>query len=90
LRSLCHLAEKSYYFAGSNSGEKNAYFVKKGKEKGLKIHSYKSGFVSSKFRESRNQNGQLNLKSGQERLKLLKEISIYNAETKGWKSFNFC
>jgi hypothetical protein len=82
LRSLCLLAEeKGYYFIGSNSAGNNAYFVKKGKEKGLKIHSCESGFVASKFRESRNKNGQLNFVSGQDRLNLLKGLSIYNTET---------
>lgn len=82
LRSLCCLAEeKGYYFIGSNSAGNNAYFVKKGKEKGLKIHNCESGFVSSKFRESRDQNGQLDFKSGPDRLKLLKGLSIYNTET---------
>jgi hypothetical protein len=82
LRSLCLLAEeKGYYFIGSNSTGNNAYFVKKGKENGLKIHSCESGFISSKFRESRDQNGQLNFKSGQDRLKLLKGLSIYNTES---------
>ncbi len=82
LRSLCDLAdEKGYYFIGSNSAGNNAYFVKQGKEKDLKIHTCQSGYIRSKFRESRDKNGQLNYLAGSNRLALLKGMPVLNTQT---------
>ena len=58
LKALCILArKKGYIFVGCNSHGNNAYFIKKEKAIGLTELSSESGFVESKFRESRTQDG---------------------------------
>jgi hypothetical protein len=82
LTALCDLAEeKGYYFIGSNSHGNNAYFVRKDKIKGLKTIDAQSGYVESKFRESRDVNGQLTYTSGTDRLKAISGMDIYNTRT---------
>ncbi len=82
LLSYCDLAEvKGYAFIGSNSNGNNAYFVRKDKLKNLQLLSSKEGYIESKFRESRNENGQLNFVVGVDRLKLLEGLEIYNTRT---------
>ncbi|OYU95057.1 MAG: hypothetical protein CFE21_12170 [Bacteroidetes bacterium B1(2017)] len=83
LLSYCDLAEeKGYAFVGSNRAGNNAYFVRKDKLKQLPVLSAEQGYVESKFRESRNQDGQLTFAAGSERLKLLNGLDIYNTRTK--------
>lgn len=80
--SLCDLAEqKGYIFIGTNSAGNNAYFVKKGKEKGLKSLTAKEGYTLSKYRESRDENGKKTLVSGPSRLNVIKGCDIYNTRT---------
>ncbi len=82
LPSLCDLAqEKGYHFIGCNSNGNNAFFVKKDKMKELKPLSAAEGFVSSKFRESRDRLGQLTFLAGPERLQAIKGMEIYNTRT---------
>ncbi|MEO6327857.1 MAG: hypothetical protein ABIO55_02945 [Ginsengibacter sp.] len=82
LLSLCDLAkEKSYLFIGTNSAGNNAYFVKKGKEKGLKILNAEEGYTQSKYRESRNLSGELTYLSGKKRLEEIKGCEVYNTRT---------
>jgi len=82
LLSLCDLAEeKGYAFVGSNSAGNNAYFVKKEalkKVKEVKELSVDEGYVESKFRESRDDEGKLNYLKGENRLNSLKGMPIYN------------
>lgn len=73
--------EKGYAFVGSNSAGNNAYFVRKDKLSGLLPLSSKEGYVASKFRESRDANGNLTYLSGQDRLGLIKGMPIYNTTT---------
>jgi hypothetical protein len=82
LTSLCDLAKsKGYIFIGCNSNGNNAYFVKKDKAKKLKSLTVKQGYVCSKFRESRDINGNLTYISGTDRLKQIKGMKIYNTKT---------
>ena len=77
--SLCDLAEdRGYAFVGCNSAGNNAYFVKKKILKGLKALSVEEGYVESKFRESRDEQGNLNFLGGKDRLNSLKGMPIYN------------
>lgn len=77
--SLCDLAEsKGYAFIGSNSAGNNAYFIKKKLLNDLRPLSAKDGYVESKFRESRNENGSLNFLRGNDRLKSIKGLPVYN------------
>jgi hypothetical protein len=82
LLSYCDLAEeKGYAFIGSNRAGNNAYFVRKDKLKQLPALSAEQGYVASKFRESRNQGGELTFVGGDERLELLRGLEIYNTRT---------
>lgn len=82
LLSICDLAnEKGYCFIGTNSAGNNAYFVKKGKEKNLKALSATEGYTESKYRESRNLNGELTFASGKSRLEIIKGCEVYNTRT---------
>lgn len=82
LLSYCDLAEeKGYAFVGSNRAGNNAYFVRKDKLKQLPTLTAEQGYVASKFRESRNQEGQLTFTGGTDRLKLLNGLEILNTRT---------
>ena len=82
LLSLCDLAtEKGYGFIGCNSNGNNAFFVRNDKLKGLKTLTAEQGFVMSKFRESRNTQGNLTYISGAQRLDVIKGMEIYNTRT---------
>lgn len=79
LLSLCDLAEeKGYSFIGCNSNGNNAYFVRNDKISGLRKLSCSEGFVMSKFRESRDADGNLTYLMGEERLQALSGMKIYN------------
>ena len=82
LLALCDLAdEKGYSFIGSNSAGNNAYFVRKEKIGKFKPVSVAEGYVQSKFRESRDRDGKLDFKRGEERLEVIKGLPIYNTRT---------
>jgi hypothetical protein len=82
LLSLCDLAgEKGYDFIGCNSNGNNAFFVRSDKRKELKPLTAAQGFVNSKFRESRNRQGQLTFLAGPDRLQAIKGMEIYNTRT---------
>jgi hypothetical protein len=77
--SLCDLAEeKGYAFVGSNSAGNNAYFVKKEHLKELKPLTAKEGYVESKFRQSRDENGKLNYLRANKILESIKGMPVYN------------
>lgn len=83
LLSLCDLGgEKGYDFIGCNSNGNNAFFVRRDKRKELKPLTAVQGFVSSKFRESRNRQGQLTFLAGSERLQSIKGMEIFNTRTR--------
>lgn len=80
--SLCDLAEeKGYAFVGSNSAGNNAYFVKKEYLKELKPLTAKEGYVQSKFRQSRDINGNLNYLRKDDILEYIKGLPVYNTRT---------
>jgi hypothetical protein len=82
LLALCDLAdEKGYSFIGSNRAGNNAYFVRNEKIGKLKPVSVAEGYVQSKFRESRDRDGKLDFKRGEERLEVIKGLPIYNTRT---------
>jgi len=81
LKALCLLAEKKgYVFVGSNSNGNNAYFVRKDKLGGLTPLRVDSGYVKSKFRESRNAEGRLSYIAGDQRLKTIEDMVVYDVE----------
>jgi hypothetical protein len=79
LTSLVDLGEeKGYKFIGCNSNGNNAYFIRNDYAGAFKKLSAKEGYVASKFRESRNANGDLTFISGPDRLKLLQGMEVFN------------
>jgi len=81
LRALCLLAEqKGYMFVGCNSGGNNAFFVRKDKIGPLKALRIEEDYVVSRFRESRAKSGELTHLSGEERLREIADLSIYDIE----------
>ncbi|MFD2569024.1 hypothetical protein ACFSUS_00160 [Spirosoma soli] len=73
--------EKGYAFVGCNQAGNNAYFVKKEKLNGLSALSVEEGYVYSRFRENRNQEGVMSFLDGAERSALLKGLPVINIET---------
>jgi len=82
ITSLTDLAaEKGYQFIGCNSNGNNAYFVRNDQVGGLKTLSAQEGYVLSKFRESRDDKGNLTYLSGEERIKALRGMEIFNTRS---------
>jgi hypothetical protein len=76
---LCDLAEeKGYALVGSNSHGNNAYFIRKDKLQNLVPLKPSEGFVVSKFREGRNQSGQLTYDTGANRLKAIRGCKVWD------------
>lgn len=84
LKALHILAlEKGYEFIGCNSAGNNAYFIHKDKmNERVKSVSLESGYVSSKYRESRDKNGNLTFATNRERTEILKGLPVYDIESK--------
>jgi hypothetical protein len=81
LKGLCMLAEKKgYYFVGSTSNANNAFFVRKDKIGNIKPLNVEEGYVKSKFRDSRDKQGQLSFIAGDDRIKVIQEMSVYDLE----------
>jgi hypothetical protein len=78
LRALCLLAEsKGYSFIGCNSAGINAFFVRKEiKPDYIREMSVEDGYVEGKFRESRNQEGELIFLNLEEEKKLLESLPL--------------
>ena len=77
LPALCALAQqKGYVFIGSNSAGNNAFFIRNDLASGFRSLSAKEGYVNSKFRESRDCEGQLSFLSGEKRYKILQEMPV--------------
>lgn len=72
--------EKGYCFVGCNKAGNNAYFIKKGFEKDLKIYDLESGFKASSFRESRDNKNNLNFLNKEEQFFKISGLPIFNTE----------
>lgn len=82
LKALCLLAEKKgYVFVGSNSNGNNAHFIRKDKIGKIPVLTAEEGYVESRFRESRDINGNLTFLRGKERLEMIKEMSVVDVES---------
>ena len=87
LTALCDLAEeKGYAFVGSNSHGNNAYFVRKDRLRELRPLTAQVGYVESKFRESRDAQGQLNYLSGKKRLEAIRGAEVFDTREKRLKT----
>ena len=81
LKALCLLAEKKgYAFVGSNSNGNNAYFVRKDRVGDLRTLSAQQGYVRAKYRESRDREGRLTYISGDEHVRVIGDMPVYDVE----------
>jgi hypothetical protein len=81
LKALCLLAEKKgYSFVGCNSAGNNAYFVRKDRVGKIPVKTVAQGYVESKFRESRDEAGNLSYLRGKQRLEAMKDMQVFNIE----------
>lgn len=79
LPAFAFLAEKKgYYLIGSNSAGNNAYFLKNKFKSQISPVAISDAFVDSKFRESRNVEGDLTFLRDKERLEIIKGNEVYN------------
>ncbi len=77
LPALCMLAQqKGYVFISSNTAGNNAFFIRKDLASGFKELTAKEGYFTSKYRESRDVEGQLSYVSGDRRLNLIKDLPV--------------
>lgn len=82
LKALCLLAaKKGYVFVGTNSNGNNAHFVRRDQMANLRAIDISRGYTESKFRESRDERGNLTYLSGDDRLRAIRELSVYDVES---------
>jgi hypothetical protein len=83
LRALYQLSEeRGYAFIGCNSAGNNAYFVKReALNQVVRESTLEQGYVTSKFRESRDASGKLTYLGGKERLEAIRGLPVYNTQT---------
>ncbi len=82
LPALYDLAiKKGYAFVGCNQAGNNAYFVKEEKLNGLPALSVKEGYVYSRFRENRNQEGIMSFLDGADRRAIIEGLPVINTKT---------
>jgi len=85
--SLCDLAEeKGYSFIGCNSAGNNAYFVKNEFLRDIKPLTAMEGYVKSKFRQSRDENGNLDYLTGDEIFNCIRGLPVFNTRTNKMES----
>ncbi|MFM7024374.1 MAG: hypothetical protein ACKOXB_15485 [Flavobacteriales bacterium] len=82
LKALNVLAErKGYALVGCNNNGNNCFFVKKSL---LPAHirqlTVQEAYVESKYRESRDENGQLTYITGKDRMKVIKDMEVVDVE----------
>ena len=88
LRALVELGEdKGYAFVGCNSAGNNAYFVKHDAVGQLPVQTVEAGFVSARFRESRDRRGKLTFLREAERARLLGPLPVVDLRTGETKAF---
>ncbi len=83
LKSLYDISiSRGYKFIGCNSAGNNAYFVlEENMNNNIKSVTLEEGFVTSKYRESRNDQGELTYLSGPDRAKEIAGVTVFNTET---------
>lgn len=76
--------EKGYYFIGCNSAGNNAYFLRNGYQDVTRPLALQEGFVDARFRDSRDQQGNLvycSRESAKEAIRGLPVINVENGQT---------
>jgi hypothetical protein len=80
LKALSLVAErKGYALVGSNSAGNNAFFVRRDRLNGMKELTPEVAYVESKFKESRDVDGQLTFLTGKKRLEEIRAMPVYDA-----------
>jgi hypothetical protein len=83
LAALAHVGRsKGYAFIGSNLAGNNAYFVHESYlgRGGIVAVTAQKGYVESRFRESRDQQGRLTHLGGEARRRMIAEMPVYDVE----------
>lgn len=83
LRALYRLSlAKGYAFIGCNGAGNNAYFVRRDKLNAtVREVSLEAGYVLSKYRESRDRDGNLSYLTGSARIEAIRGLPVFNIET---------
>jgi hypothetical protein len=81
ISALKNLAtKKGYSFVGSNSAGNNAFFIRNDLREGFPLE-VKNDFIESRFRESRNKNGDLNFFDRASQLNEIKHLQLLDIES---------
>jgi hypothetical protein len=81
LRALQELGErKGYSLIGCNSNGNNAFFVRRDRLGPLRPLRAAEAYVPSRFRESRDESGQLSYLSGQARIEAIRHLEVFDFE----------
>ena len=81
LKALCLLAaRKGYAFVGSNSHGSNAFFVKHSNVGALKVFDAETGYVESRFRQSRDRSSKLDYAPPAKVLQQMRTLPLYDVE----------
>jgi len=82
LPAFCSLAsQKGYIYVGSNSVGSNAFFVRKDSVGNIKECDFHKDFNQSKFRDSRDENGNLSFVSSPNKLEMIKNMYLLDVDT---------
>lgn len=82
LKAMYLLAQKKgYAFVGCNSNGNNAHFIRIDKVGNIPVKTVEEGYVESRFRESRDQDGNLTLLNGKQRIEAIREKQVIDVET---------
>jgi len=82
LNAFCDLAAAiGYVFVGSNTAGSNAFFVREDCAGRLRRLTAAEGYMPSRFRDSRDEAGQLTFASGDDRLKLILDCQVVDLTT---------
>jgi hypothetical protein len=82
LKALCVLAtRKGYAFVGCNSAGNNAYFVRQDRLGQLRPLTSEQGYVESRFRESRDVDGNLTFLAGDVRKQVIGHMQVVDVES---------
>jgi hypothetical protein len=85
-KALCNLAdEKGYVFVGCASAGNDAFFVRNDIAADIQPMTYNPAYVESKFRQSKDANGNYSQVSGIQILELIKECEVFCLETQSLK-----
>lgn len=88
LKALCHLAsEKGYKFIGTNSAGNNAYFIVLEQADKFTSLTCEEGYTLAKFREHRNEQGELTFTSGLDAIEEMRGMPVFNTLTKQLEDF---